>query len=153
MFANKRALFCVVLCVALSAVVTAQSNDRVDELLAQPEASWASTAYIVLSSGTQIGDTASQEEAYAKLKELSWFQQLPEADAKVSIQDLSFLVMKSLGLNGGAMYGLFPSPRYAFRELVFLKIADGGRGPERIVSGAEVLRVLGAALERKAAGK
>ena len=67
----------------------------------------------------------------------------------MSIGELSYLIMRSLNMQGGLFYSIFPSPRYAFRELTFRGIIDEGTGPFRIVSGDEVVRTVGNVLDWK----
>ena len=132
-----------------TAGLAAQSNDRIDELLLQPVARLDSTAYLVLASTGQIAESDSPATALEKAKSLGLVNADLGPDSPVQIQDLSFLVMKSLQLNGGVMFSLFPNSRYAYRELAYAKMIDTSRGPFRTVSGEEVIRVLGVVSEQK----
>jgi hypothetical protein len=57
--------------------------------------------------------------------------------------------MKSLELQGGIFYTLFPSPRYALRELTFLRVAAKPNWPDKLVAGDEVMRMLTKAIDLK----
>ncbi|MDR1277332.1 MAG: hypothetical protein LBK02_01120 [Treponema sp.] len=51
--------------------------------------------------------------------------------------------MKSFGLKGGILYTLFPGPRYACRELAYLRIIQGGGDPGTHLQGGQFLQILG----------
>jgi hypothetical protein len=128
------------------AILWGQSNDRIDELLAQGQARLDSTAYILLSAGGAIGEADGAEIAMEKLAELGCIPAAAAPDSAVSVQDLSYYLMKVLGMKGGVMYSLLPGPRYAYRELDHLKLVNSAGGPFRVVSGEEVVRTLGQTL-------
>jgi outer membrane protein OmpA-like peptidoglycan-associated protein len=50
--------------------------------------------------------------------------------------------MRAFGIRGSFLYALFPGPRYAFRELDYLRLLPGRRDPALWVSGEELLRML-----------
>jgi outer membrane protein OmpA-like peptidoglycan-associated protein len=50
--------------------------------------------------------------------------------------------MNAFDINGSFLYALFPGPRYAFRELDYLRLIPGRRDPALRVSGEELLRML-----------
>ena len=75
------------------------------------------------------------------------FPESAVAETPVRVDQLSFMLMKSLSLKGGVMYSLFPGPRYAYKEMVYKKVLNGTGGPARLVSGDEVLRSLSNALD------
>jgi hypothetical protein len=127
----------------------AQSNDAVDELLAQERARLDSTAYIVLSAGGLVGEDSNPEAAFALLLEKAWVGKNRTGDAAVRLDELCSMVMRSLGLKGGIMYSIFPGPRYAYRELVARGLVNSSGGPRRNVAGDEVMRILRLALDLK----
>jgi hypothetical protein len=128
------------------AILWGQSNERIDELLAQGQARLDSTAYILLAAGGAIGEADGAEIALGKLVELGCISAAAAPGSAVTVQDLSFYLMKVLSLKGGVMYSLLPSPRYAYRELDYLKLVNSSGGPFRTVSGEEVVRTLGQTL-------
>lgn len=129
--------------------VFSQSNDRIDELLRQGQARLDATAYIVLAAGGDIAETDTVEMAFSKARELGLTLPADAPESPVRVDALSFMLMKSLRLKGGVMYRLFPGRRYAYRELVFSKVVNDKGGPARVISGDEVIRSLGYALELK----
>ena len=66
-----------------------------------------------------------------------------------TLGEVCFLIMETQGIKGGLFYALFPGPRYATRELASLGVLKGYTHPNRVVSGEEVMWILGAVLDWK----
>jgi len=122
--------------------VSAQSNDQLDELLSQAPARFDSTVYLILSAAQTVPDTATPQEAFDAAAAAGWLPKGSKPDGAVTVQDLSYLLMKSLKLTGGLEWTFFPNPRAAYRELVHSEAANGSGGPDRPVAGDEVVRTL-----------
>lgn len=126
-----------------------QSNVIIDELLEEEAADFARTTYLVLAAAELIGEEAAPEEALLALAELGWRIEVKEAGEPIKLGEYSFMLMKAFNMQGGLMYRILPGPRYASRELKFLKFISGNQSPHRTLSGEEVLRILGRLLEWK----
>ncbi len=137
----------------LSSGLFAQSNDRIDELLLQESARYDSASYLILAAGGLIAESDSPDSAFLKAQELGLAAPDRSPDSPVRVDELSFMLMKSLSLKGGIMYGLFPGRRYAYRELAFNKMVSESGGPGRTVAGDEVIRTLGYAFKLKGGDK
>ncbi len=143
----KRSLIVSLTLLALGCVVAfGQSNEMIDELLAKDIADFDSSLYLILSAGGLIDESTSPEQAYEAFRSLGWRLTSKERDDSLTMRELSYLIMRSLGVNGGVMYTIFPSPRYAFRELVYKGVISRQVPPDRVVSGEQVVRYLGAVL-------
>jgi hypothetical protein len=129
----------------LSAVVPlcAQSNQLLDQLLDQPQASFGNIVYMTLTAVKMVPETATAEQAIQMLQQQNWKVAIRPADAPISLGDYSFLLMKAFKISGGIFYSLFPSPRYACRELGFRKVIPVDARPLRTISGEEAVRILG----------
>jgi hypothetical protein len=55
--------------------------------------------------------------------------------------------MAAFGIKGGIMYSLFPGPRYAYRELLHLKLIQGRADENFTLSGERLLQILGRVLQ------
>ena len=64
----------------------------------------------------------------------------------VTLRETAFLVMRSFNFSGGLMYTLFKSPRYAYREMIYLELIQGRAYPSYQVSGRRLLQIIGRAL-------
>jgi len=124
--------------------LAAQSNDRLDELLGQVPARLDSTLYLLLASGSLISEDATPAAALSESIGTGLVAPDRHPDEPVSIQELSFLVMKTQKFEGGLEWRLLPSPRAAYRELAYHGLVNTSAGPERHVAGEEVIRTLNA---------
>jgi len=121
----------------------AQSNKVIDEMLSQPQASYAHTAYMALVGGGWIEESATPDDAFALAQQKKW---IPGNAATVDPIDLgafSVLAMQGLRMKGGVGWTLFHSKRYAVRELIARGVANASGGQNRIPSGEEAIRMLG----------
>ncbi len=138
---------------AMTGVVVAQSNSMIDSYLLQDKALAADTSYMVLVGATLIDESASLAEAFEKVNANSWIKPGTGADSPVTVEDLSYLLMRAFKIKGGLMYTLFPSRRYALRELIARGIVNGSGGKNRIVSGEEAMGIIAKASAVKGGAK
>jgi hypothetical protein len=103
--------------------------------LFQFQARTDAVSYLVLTAGGKIAETTEPEAAYAAAVAAAALAPGRQASEPIRIDDFCFLVMRTFSLKGGMMYTLFPGPRYAYRELVFPRYRQSGRGPEPDRSG------------------
>jgi len=146
----KRFCFLLLVFLGMGAMAGfAQSNDVLDGVLEQKEADFSATVYLVLSAAGIIPETATPEDAVKALEEKGWGIPVSQTPAPISLGQYSYLLMKAFDIPGGLMYRLFPGPRYATREVSYLGFVTDRVTPYRMVSGEEVLRVLGTVLTWK----
>jgi hypothetical protein len=131
------------------ASVYAQSNEQVDALLAQPAASVDQAAYLALVAGGRVDETATPAYAYDFAINQGWIAKGRGADAAIRLDELCFMVMKSLDLHGGVMYSLFPGTRYAYREMAYFQVVNSSGSPYRVVPGLEVVEIVQSAKDLK----
>jgi hypothetical protein len=145
---KKSGVFLVLL-LSIVLPLAAQSNQLLDQLLDQPAASFGDVVYMTLSAAKLVADTATPQEALEALQQQNWKVQILPADAPMPLGEYSFLLMKAFKISGGLFYSLFPGPRYACRELGYLKIIATDARPNRTLSGEEAVRILGNVMARK----
>jgi hypothetical protein len=139
-------LFCAIL------PLSAQSNELLDQLLDQPEAHFGDVVYMTLAAAKVVPETATPQEALQALQQQNWKVKVLPAEAPITLGDYSYLLMKAFKLRGGALYTLFPGPRYACRELGYQKIISSDVRTFRNVSGEEAVRMLGKVMARQEGG-
>jgi hypothetical protein len=137
----------------LGTIVSAQSNRQIDALLAQKTATIEQAAYLILAAGGRIDETASDADAYAYLVAHRWIERGRKASDAVRLDELCLITMKSLDIKGGIMYMIFPTKRYAFREMTYQNAVNASGGAFRTLSGDEVIRILRNGLSLKEGGK
>jgi hypothetical protein len=124
--------------------LAAQSNDRLDELLGQAPARLDSACYLLLQAASLVSEDATPAEAFDAAVKAGFLATTRHAEDPVTVQDLSFLLLKTQKLPGGLEWSLLPSPRAAYRELAYRELINTSAGPDRTVAGDEVVRTLGA---------
>ena len=143
--------FCLLIALGLASAASliAQSNQTIDRLLEESPATFGDAAYVILSAAGLVPESATAEEATAAVAERKLLARTPSPTEPVTLGEVCFLIMKTQGMKGGLLYTLFPGPRYATRELASLGLLKGFTHPYRVVSGEEVMWVLGAVLNLK----
>jgi len=148
-FKGKTALLIISFLVVLTGNLFAQSNDIVDELLMEDEASFGKTAYLVLVATNVVSELATIDDAVSELQTLGWKLDSKGNDEPVKLGELSLMLMKSLDINGGIMYRITKNARYACRELSYLGLIIGNKSPYRTLSGEEALSLISRVIEWK----
>ena len=129
--------------------ISAQSNEVLDILLEEETTSFGQAAYLVLSASARIPDDTSPAEAAAEMAGQGWKVPTRAAEEPLTLGEYSFLLMQAFELKGGVMYRIIPGPRYAGRELAYLRFIKGNTSPYRTFSGEEAIGILGRLLEWK----
>lgn len=147
----KKVLFIVVLLFTIIPIYS-QSNQIVDQVLAQELIDFDKGVYLILSAGGVITQDRTPAEAMATLEGLNWHITVKKATDKMSLIDASMLIMNALELQGGIMYSLFPISRYAYKEMKFKGFIENATDGNRLISGVELLTILGKSLAYKEGG-
>jgi hypothetical protein len=148
---RKTAILALAFLVAALSVMPAQSAKLIDDFLARSQADFATSVYVILAAAGKAPDTASPEQAVAVLAGLGLAELAQPADRPMSLGDFSYITMKAFDIPGGVLYTLLPGPRYATRELAYLKVLSGVPDDGRLLSGEEVMRFVGRAADLKEA--
>jgi len=127
------------------ASLAAQSNDRLDELLAQAPAKLDAASYLIMTSAGLVSQDSDPSAAFDAAVSGGFLPPGKHPEDGVSVEDLSYFVMKAQKIPGGLEWMFFPSPRAAYRELAFREVINASAGPQRLVAGDEVMRTLTAA--------
>ncbi len=129
----------------------AQTGQELDRLLATEAVGAAMAARFILPAAGLAAETVSAQDAFTLASERGWLPDQAGMERQLTMAQLSFMIMQAFGLKGGLMYSIAPGPRYAYRELVYLRIIQGSSDPSRTVSGERFLRILGRILDRREA--
>jgi len=150
---RKRFLHAALLSLFVAAAMYGQSNDAMDRLLGEDQATIGDASYIILGAAGLVGDDATTDQVMAVVADKNLLPQDRTADKAITLGEVSYLIMKTQDLRGGLLYLAFPGPRYAARQLAYLGLISGNTHPSRVVSGQEVVRILDAALYKKGANQ
>jgi outer membrane protein OmpA-like peptidoglycan-associated protein len=125
----------------------AQTADELDVILATPAVDFTQASRFVLVIAEVVDEKTEPAAAYSLARERGWLSGDTSATGfsgkPIKQGELCFLIMQAFNMPGSFLYTLFPGPRYAFRELDYLKLIPGRRDPSLKVSGEELLRILG----------
>ncbi|MDR1747915.1 MAG: hypothetical protein LBR47_02520 [Spirochaetaceae bacterium] len=145
---KKRVLHCFLLLLPFLAVSAfGQSADRITGIITTDKLSGGEAAYLAamwLGNGDPgiAADTVSGGEAIAALERNNLLPPgITEGDA-VTLEQFSLLCMRVWNIPGGLMYRLFPSSRYALKELKLRGIIPASADPSFTVSGREALNII-----------
>jgi hypothetical protein len=114
--------------ITVAGLLSAQTADEIDTILNTQEITYSQAARFILTAADQAD------------------QPIDSPSSPVSLGEVSLLIMRSFRLKGGIFYSLFPSPRYACRELVHLHIIQGRTDPGGRLDGRTFLQILGRVL-------
>ncbi len=133
----------VLLCVpALTGTVFGQSAESMDEILETEQISFGEASYLLLVAQEELEEDADFTVAADRMAELMPSMSGRAPDSGLSLGEFSYLIMENYGRSGGLMYGFFPGPRYAARQLVFDEVILGDAYPRSPLSGERALRIL-----------
>lgn len=130
-------------------LVSAQSNERLDELLAQDPVQTGHAAYLVLTAADVLSEDSSPDQAYRTAVDAGWVGPESSAAEPISFGSFSYLFMEAFDVSGGVMYRIFPGPRYAAREVVYQEWARTRRSPGALLSGDATVRILSVFLNER----
>jgi hypothetical protein len=125
-----------------TSVLWGQAADELDLLLETREVSFAQASRFVLVTAGVADDAMEAGELYALAGEKGWLPKRASPDAPVKLGELCVLIMEAFGIKGSFLYAALPGPRYAFRELDYLRLIPGRRDPGVKVSGERFLQIL-----------
>ena len=135
-------LISVFLCAATFCFcAAAQSSEKLTELIGTNKATYGQTAYLCEVYSGKIDESATYEQAFEALKQDNYASEKASADTQITLAELSFICANAADLKGGLFYTLFPSPRYAFRELKAKGIIPMNADPDSKVTGRNVIAV------------
>ncbi len=138
----------VLLAVLLLPVLSAgaQSNEILDAVLAEEQLTYGSAAWLLLLANSSVTEETTRTEAVAAIARAGIGLPDRAANETVTLGEYALLAMRVFEIDGGFAYRILPSPRYATRELVFLKIIQGHDYPGMSLSGERGMRILGRVL-------
>lgn len=146
---NKVFLFFGALLLLTVASIQAQSTEIVENLLLSDQAAFGDSVYMIAVGSGLLDDDVSVSEAVSNITKNGWNKSGKNAEDTITLGEFSYIAMQALDIPGGIMYRLFPSPRYALRELAYLGIIDEKFHPDNTLSGSNFINILSAILEIK----
>ena len=132
------------LLILLPFLAFAQTAAEMDIMLEADTVSAAKAARFALATAdllpAELSGPEAERAAYKTAASKGWVK--IAAEDKITLKDTAFLIMNAFSLKGGVMYSVVKSPRYAYREMVYLKLIQGIADPAMKVSGPRFLAIL-----------
>jgi len=141
------AILAILACITVPAF--GQSGAEMDALLGTSQVGIALAARFVLPAAEILPAATTPEAALAAATEKGWLPAGAAPETPLTLSTLSYLIMRAFDMKGGMMYALRPGPRYAYRELVYMRIIQGVSDPAQTVDGERLLRILGRVLDHQ----
>ncbi len=120
----------------------AQSAEIIDNIIESQGISYGEASYLAALGTGLADDEADIQTAFTIMSSRDFNKNSKTADQPATLGEFAYLLMESLEIKGGLMYSLFPSPRYAVRELVYLGIIDFEAHPGNKLRGTDALNML-----------
>jgi hypothetical protein len=128
-----------------AAAARGQSAADMESLLDTRKITCAQAAWFVLAA-VQEEPPHNPEAAFDMAMERGWLPAKSTGNGGITLGGLSLLVMKALDIKGGLMCRIFPTGRYAYREMISRGFIEGRSYSTSAVSGEQFLRIVENAL-------
>ncbi|MCR5252353.1 MAG: hypothetical protein K6C98_01395 [Treponema sp.] len=136
-------LFLSTIVAAMIFSASAQSAQKVTELLSVERITYADASYFIAIQSGLASDDISEAEAFDILKENKFIKNKNvQSSDEIKIKDMSFLCVKAAEIKGGLLFRITKAPRYALRELKAMNIVPNDTDPAAFVSGKEFINIL-----------
>jgi hypothetical protein len=123
-----------------------------EQVLSLKTVTFAVAARFVLPSVGEADPKVKPEDAYATAEKKGYLPKGASPGGFVTWGTLSFLVAKAFHFTGGIEYQLAPSPRTAYRELIYGGYIQGPSDMNRKVTGVELMQLISRMLEKTGDG-
>jgi len=134
---------------ASAAFLSAQTAAELEAVLETPAITCTQAAWFVLASigsdASAVNAPANAQAAFEQAAAQGWLKNT-QPDDRITLGQLSFLIMRAFEMKGGLMYLLLPGPRYAYRSMLSRSFIQGEADPAMTVSGERFLDILGKVL-------
>ncbi len=139
---KKITFITLVLALFAAGTVTAQSADKVTRMIGSEQVTLGQFSYFSASALGLVDDSATDEQAFQALKDNGYVKTKGSCDSPISLSQAAFICVKVWNIRGSLLLKLFPSPRYAFRQLQAEGIISTSADPSRKINGHEALNLL-----------
>jgi len=130
-------------------LLQAQSNEVLDQILKHEKLEFGDLAYLALASNPELPLPESTDAAASQFSTVYKGIEKKASQDSVNLGDFCYVMMQAYNIKGGILYTLFPSQRYAIREMLYLGFIKNPSWPGKEISGEYALRILGNILDWK----
>jgi len=140
-------LILILLFILPALALHAQTAERLEALLNEPEVKWQQAVTFVLEAADIRVENPN--DAFRFAKEQKWLPKNVSSGDTVLLNGIALLLMQSFDIKGGIFYRIFKSPHHAYRELVYKNVIRGNADPHMLVSGEHLLLMINRILTMK----
>lgn len=113
----KKLILIATIAVAAAFTANAQSFEKISEILDSEEVNLAQISYMAGTCGFNLPENSNYTTAFEEMKRRRFFKQDAKESDKATLAQASYVFMKAAKMDGGLMYKITDSKRYAFKEL------------------------------------
>lgn len=143
----KKVFFLLLTAVFFTFSISAQSSEKLSEIISSKKITSGQAAYLSAVYLNAVQEQADYSQSVKALEELSLLKEGTSPNDFISIDQCAFLFAKTTGIKGGLFYTLFPTPRYAFKELQAKKIIPPDQDPSFSLSGRDAIAILNGCID------
>ncbi|MCR5046122.1 MAG: hypothetical protein K6A42_06065 [Treponema sp.] len=137
----------------LTYVVSAQSADKISQIIDSQEITYGQSAWLACSCATESGDKMSFEEAVSIAAKKGWIKDGFISDGTINLQELCGMFVKVSQVKCGLLYRITKSDRYAYKELRANGTLDSSADPSMKVTGPNAVAILNSCIKKAGGGK
>ncbi len=138
----KKTLILGLFFVFFSVILSAQSAEKVTQMIESQEVSLSEVAYFAATYFEFSEDEASNDDALVNLERHVQFSKINDSEVSLSYDEFAYFCTQVWDIKGGVMLRLTKSPRYAFRELQSMSFIGQSIDPHEKVAGIEALTII-----------
>ncbi len=140
-FMSKKLLLGVSFLLVMAFAVSAQSAQRIDEILKTENLSKGQACYLFAVISGEMDDNASFDQAFNKYKDLKIFKG-DSANEAIRLDEFADLVMRNMEIKKSFWYMLTKSPYYALRHLKRMDIIHTNQPASSEIKSEKALNIV-----------
>ena len=135
--------------IALAAIcgANAQSSEKISEILDSKMVTLGQVSYLAGACGYNLPESSNYTTAFEEMKRRKFLSASSRESDAATLEQASYLFMKAAKLNGGLMYRITDSKRYAFKELKARGLIPQTAPASLPINGHEALDLLNSCIE------
>ena len=138
----KKIKFFVLFFVVFCNIISAQSADKVTEMIEVQTVNLEEVAYFASSYYNIIDETEDNIVALTELKKYFQYDKITTPETALSYEDFAYFCTQTWNIKGGLMLMATKSPRYAFKELQFMGYIPQSIDPSTKIDGIQALTIM-----------
>lgn len=141
-FKLKKTLFLVLFLVFSAILGYSQSSEKISVILNTEQVTLGQVAYLAGVYGFNIPEESNFKSAFEDLKRRKLVSYDSSENDLATLEQTAFIFMKATKMNGGLMYRITQSKRYAFKEFKARGIIPQKMSPTAKITGHDIFGLL-----------